>query len=95
MDPGQAAEPKQLFTISNYLTMALYNFEYCNVVPAGYDSQFRPLYQRNKAGGWDLIPQGSWDQIGYPGPSHKEPDYASDYDGLRVTIADDKVKFQS
>jgi hypothetical protein len=42
---------------------------------------------------WNIIPGSIWDQSGFPGPSYKNPDFASDYEGLKVKISDGKVNF--
>lgn len=69
-----------------------------NIEPYGYslvNGEF-PLYkyERNSDYTWNLIPDSPWTQVGYSGPTYKNSDYACKYDGLRVTIADGKVKIQ-
>jgi len=88
----QAVAAKQLSTITIYATYFVYLSELCNVIPKIVDSI--PVYQRNPDNTWPIIPNGIWYQMGYPGPSYKNPSYASTYDGLRVTISDGKVKIQ-
>jgi len=85
----QTAQAKQLITQSMFLNYYIYMSELCNIIP---DPQTHE-YKRNDDTSWNIIPLGAWDQIGYPGPNYKNPSYTSDYDGLKVTIADGKVKF--
>lgn len=90
-----AAQAKQLITPVVYLTFFIYYSEVCNVVPAGTNPDTGlPLYNRNPDNSWSILPGSAWEQLKYPGPSYKEPSYASTYSGLRVTIADGKVKIQ-
>lgn len=88
---GFAVAAKQLLTLALSFTYTFYFSELCNVIPE--DENGQSVYRRTKEDTWSIIPYGAWDQMGYPGPSDKEPSYTSDYEGLKVTIADGKVKF--
>jgi hypothetical protein len=100
----QAANVKKLFTLSLYLTYTVAYSEVCNLHPSGavpvflpdnpIPVSFLPVYERNEDNTWNVIEDSMWHQMEYPGPSYKEPSYATEYDGLRVTIADGKVKFE-
>jgi hypothetical protein len=91
-----AANTKRLFTLAHLLVGYVAYSEVCNLFPSGQDSVTKlPFYERNSDNTWNVIPGSFWDQMGYPGPSYKEPSYATEYDGLRVTIADGKVKFEN
>jgi len=91
---AQAYDIRSLLNGAIATTHLLYTSEYCNLVPSGIDSVTSlPSYKRNADNSWPIIPGGAWDQAGYPGPAFKNPSYACRYRGLKMTIADGKLKF--